>query len=189
MKKPIERSGVLPVEVHGRVTAICCGRAPKTTHASVWMIDGQYWGLRALRYGLHHNCLVPSQPRGCATAAHLRAVNALLDALPEDAQVNLQITSPEAEALLRQWLRGDPTLPPWCTGSGSIGRLAERLGKMTPGQVIMEQVSANASPLSTVAYKLADTSRRTCDSLYGGDENALTRLDEEIPVIIAALNA
>lgn len=153
----------------------------------MWLINSKYWGLHAKRYSLRHACNPAHQPRGCVIAAQLRAISALLDALPLETVVDLQVTY-DAEPLLLQWLGGDPTPPPWYTlQNGTIPQLAQRLGKMPEGRITVTPVERNTTPLTAAAYELADTARRTYDQICSG--KSTNNFESEVALILEALDA
>lgn len=185
MFKPIERSGALPIPAQERVTIVCASRAPKMTHSGVWMIDSQYWGLRATRYrDNEHPCNVPGEPRGCAIATQLLIVNALLDALSVSTGVDLKFTNSNAVPLVQQWLDGDLTVPEWYSGE-KLSRLAERLQKRPAGLITVANISTDQSTTAAAALEMAEASRKAYDNR--GDKSAQIIFEHEIERILGAL--
>jgi hypothetical protein len=121
------------------------------------------------------------------TATQLKAVNSLLDTVPTEVGIDLQVTEPQARELLNKWMSGNTKLPEWyITTRGTLSFLAKRMRLLPPDLLNVELVTPHHSPLVRTALKLAATGHfgYTCQN----DTVRLAEFDQKVREILAELD-
>jgi hypothetical protein len=171
-----------------RVAVLCSGKAPRATHAGVYLVDRTSWSVMGSipLPNKPHSCRTPAR-RGCAAAMQLRMAHRALTSAAPETHIDLSVSDWEAFDLLVRWQKGDTTPPEWYSGgdNATLNRLA-RWAAANRTRFTPLHADLGTHPFGRVALRIMEATRL---ALYSHTGTELATLQAKVTSELATLPA